>query len=39
VLLPYEAVAAVCAAFFYLAYVIPTARGLATYGRWPRAGP
>lgn len=38
-LLNYEKVASVCAVFFYLAYVIPTACGLATYGRWPRVGP
>jgi amino acid transporter/thiamine kinase-like enzyme len=38
-LLPYSAVASVCAVFFYLAYALPSACGLATYGRWPRVGP
>ncbi len=37
--LDYTAVAAVCAVFFYVAYVIPTACGLFAYGRWPRVGP
>jgi amino acid transporter len=36
---PYTAVAAVSATFLYIAYVIPTAWGLLTYGRWPAAGP
>jgi amino acid transporter/thiamine kinase-like enzyme len=38
-LLPYSAIAAVSAVFFYIAYVIPTACGLMTFGRWPRVGP
>lgn len=37
--LPYDAIASVCAVFFYIAYVVPTACGLVTYGRWPRTGP
>jgi amino acid transporter len=36
---PYTAVAAVSATFLYIAYVIPTAWGLLTYGRWPTTGP
>jgi amino acid transporter len=35
----YDTVAAVCAAFLYIAYVVPTAWGLLTYGRWPATGP
>jgi amino acid transporter len=36
----YETVAAVCAIFLYLAYVLPTALGLRAYGRhWTRQGP
>jgi amino acid transporter/thiamine kinase-like enzyme len=37
--IPYSAVASVCAVFFYIGYVVPTACGLATYGRWPWTGP
>lgn len=39
VFVPYSAIASVCAVFFYIAYVVPTACGLLTYGRWPRMGP
>ena len=35
----YDTIASVCAAFFYVAYVIPTACGLWMFGRWPRVGP
>jgi thiamine kinase-like enzyme len=35
----YETIASVCAVFFYIAYVVPTACGLVTFGRWPRLGP
>jgi amino acid transporter len=35
----YTAIAAVAATFLYIAYVIPTFWGLATYGRWPTTGP
>lgn len=37
--LPYAAIAAVSAVFFYIAYALPTACGLLTYGAWPRVGP
>jgi amino acid transporter len=30
----YEGIAAVCAIFLYIAYVLPTAMGLLTYRRW-----
>lgn len=33
-MLPYTAIASVCAVFFYIAYVLPTACGLVTYDRW-----
>jgi amino acid transporter len=40
VAVPYEACAAVCAIFLYLAYVLPTALGFLTHGRrWTRMGP
>jgi amino acid transporter len=40
VAVPYEASAAVCAIFLYLAYVLPTALGFWTHGRrWTRMGP
>lgn len=36
----YETIAAICAAFLYLSYVIPTLFGLLTHGRsWTRKGP
>jgi amino acid transporter len=36
----YEAIAAVCAMFLYLSYVLPSALGLWAYGRtWTRMGP
>jgi amino acid transporter len=39
-LLPYAAVAAVCAMFLYLSYVLPSALGALAYGRtWTRMGP
>jgi amino acid transporter/thiamine kinase-like enzyme len=38
-ILGYAAISAVCAVFFYVAYIIPTACGLYTYGQWPRMGP
>lgn len=34
VAISYEAIAAVCAIFLYLAYVLPTVMGLLTYRRW-----
>ncbi len=39
VFVPYTAVAAVCATFLNLAYVVPTVWGLLRHGRWPRTGP
>jgi len=36
VCLPYTAVAAVCATFLYIAYIVPTMCGLLRPGRWPR---
>jgi amino acid transporter len=36
---PYTAIAAVCATFLYIAYVLPTTWGLLKYGRWPSRGP
>ena len=38
-LVSYDTIASICAVFFYIAYVVPTACGLVTYGRWPRVGP
>lgn len=39
-LLPYAAVASVCAMYMYLAYVLPTACGMLACGRtWTRMGP
>ena len=35
----YETISSVSAAFFYLAYAVPTACGLWMYGKWPRMGP
>jgi amino acid transporter len=35
-LVPYSAIASVCAMFLYIAYVFPTAIGLLTYPRWGR---
>jgi amino acid transporter len=40
VAIPYEAVAAICAIFLYISYVLPTALSLPAYGRgWTRMGP
>jgi amino acid transporter len=39
VFVSYATIAAVCAVFMYIAYVVPTACGLARLGRWPRTGP
>jgi amino acid transporter len=40
VAISYEAIAAVCAIYLYLAYVLPTAAGLLAHGRrWTRMGP
>lgn len=37
---PYEAIAATCAVFLYISYVVPTALGLWAHGRtWTRMGP
>ena len=39
-LVPYTAVAAVCAILLYISYVLPTTMGLLAYGRsWTRMGP
>jgi amino acid transporter len=36
----YETIAAVCAVFLYVSYVLPTALGLVAHGRsWTRMGP
>lgn len=38
--IPYEAIAAMCAVFLYISYVLPTALGLWAHGRrWTRMGP
>jgi amino acid transporter len=38
--IPYETIAAICAIFLYMAYVMPTALSLRAYGRtWTRMGP
>jgi amino acid transporter len=38
--IPYETVAAICAIFLYMAYVLPTALSLRAHGRiWTRMGP
>jgi amino acid transporter len=39
VFVSYSTIAAVCAVFFYIAYVVPTTCGLVRFGRWPRTGP
>ena len=40
ILLRYETIAAVCAVFLYLSYVIPVAAGAWAHGRtWTRFGP
>lgn len=40
VAIPYSTIAAVCAIFLYLSYVLPTALGLWAHGRhWTRVGP
>ena len=40
VALPYETVAAICAVFLYISYVLPAALSLRTHGRtWTRMGP
>jgi len=39
-LVPYTTIAAVCAVFLYLSYVLPTAAGFFAYGRtWTQMGP
>lgn len=36
----YDTIAAVCAVFLYVSYVLPTALGLSAHGRsWTRMGP
>ena len=38
--IPYSAIAASCAVFLYISYVLPTAAGFFAYGRsWTRMGP
>jgi amino acid transporter len=40
VAIPYETIAAICAIFLYMAYVMPTALSLRAHGRtWTRMGP
>ncbi|HEY7315171.1 MAG TPA: amino acid permease [Gemmataceae bacterium] len=40
VAIPYETVAAICAVFLYISYVLPAALSLRAYGRtWTRMGP
>jgi amino acid transporter len=39
-LIPYTTIAAVCAVFLYISYVLPTAAGFLAHGRtWTRMGP
>jgi amino acid transporter len=40
VFIPYTTIAAICAVFLYISYVLPTAAGLLAHGRtWTEMGP